>query len=75
MLGIVTFPSLILLLISTDSCCHHPGVPVFHDALKVRNKQGEIARAFPERKIPRESETGLLLSGLVLLPEANCRFL
>uniref|UniRef100_A0A480QX70 Integrin beta-1-binding protein 2 isoform 1 n=1 Tax=Sus scrofa TaxID=9823 RepID=A0A480QX70_PIG len=34
MLGIVTFPSLILLLISTDSCCHHPGVPVFHDALK-----------------------------------------
>lgn len=25
-------------LVSTDSCHYHPGVPIFHDALKVRNR-------------------------------------
>lgn len=39
-LGTGTLPSLTLLPVFTDACCHHPGVPIFHDALKVRRSWG-----------------------------------
>ncbi|KAJ8793400.1 hypothetical protein J1605_003679 [Eschrichtius robustus] len=37
------FPSLILLPVSTDSCCHHPGVPIFHDALKKCSQESKLS--------------------------------
>uniref|UniRef100_A0A8C4M4A5 Integrin subunit beta 1 binding protein 2 n=1 Tax=Equus asinus asinus TaxID=83772 RepID=A0A8C4M4A5_EQUAS len=39
-----------------DSCCHHPGVPIFHDALKVRSRRGGESKGISQRKYTQESK-------------------
>lgn len=76
--GLVTFLPWCLCWLSTDSCRYHPGVPIFHDALKVRNGRCGLSKNIFYKEICPENLSwflGLLFPGLVLLPKANCRFL
>lgn len=40
----------------SDFCCHHPGVLIFHDALKVRSKRGGGGKSISQRNYTQESK-------------------
>lgn len=61
-------PPLTVCLCAADSCLFHPGVPVFHDALKVSLCHRDL-------KCTLTLLLFCLFLGLVLLSEENDRFL